>query len=92
MNTDPVNDKMKAFGFNVIEIDGHSFDEMEAAFANFKACEGKPTCILMKTTKGKGVSYMLDNAGWHGKAPNDAEYEVAMNELRAQLEELEAAQ
>ena len=77
---------------NVIEIDGHSFDEIEAAFANFKACEGKPTVILMNTTKCKGVSYMLDNAGWHGKAPNDAEYEVAMNELRAQLEELEAAQ
>ena len=92
MNTAPVSDKMKAFGFNVIEIDGHSFDEMEAAFANFKACEGKPTAILMKTTKGKGVSYMLNSVDWHGKAPNDAEYEVAMNELRAQLEELEAAQ
>ena len=92
MNTAPVSDKMKAFGFNVVEIDGHSFDEMEAAFANFKACEGKPTVILMKTTKGKGVSYMLNNVGWHGKAPNDAEYEVAMNELRAQLAELEAAQ
>ena len=91
MNTAPVSDKMAAFGFNVIEIDGHSFDEMEAAFANFKACEGKPTCILMKTTKGKGVSYMLNNVGWHGKAPNDAEYEVAMGELRAQLAELEAA-
>ena len=92
MNTAPVSDKMAAFGFNVIEIDGHSFDEMEAAFANFKACEGKPTAILMKTTKGKGVSYMTNSVDWHGKAPNDAEYEVAMNELRAQLAELEAAQ
>ena len=91
MNTDPVNDKMAAFGFNVIEIDGHSFDDMEAAFANFKACEGKPTAILMKTVKGKGVSYMTDNAEWHGKAPGDADFEIAMNELRAQLEELEAA-
>ena len=91
MNTAPVSDKMAAFGFNVIEIDGHSFDEMEAAFANFHVCEGMPTCILMKTTKGKGVSYMTDSAEWHGKAPNDAEYEVAMGELRAQLAELEAA-
>ena len=91
MNTAPVCDKMAAFGFNVIEIDGHSFEEMEAAFANFHLCEGMPTVILMKTTKGKGVSYMTDSAEWHGKAPNDAEYEVAMSELRAQLAELEAA-
>ena len=91
MNTAPVDDKMRAFGFNVIVIDGHSYDDMEAAFANFHACEGKPTAILMKTTKGKGVSYMTDSAEWHGKAPNDAEYEVAMSELRAQLAELEAA-
>ena len=91
MNTAPVDDKMKAFGFNVVVIDGHNFDEMEQAFESFHGCEGKPTCILMKTTKGKGVSYMLNNVGWHGKAPNDAEYEVAMGELRAQLAELEAA-
>ena len=91
MNTAPVSDKMAAFGFNVIEIDGHSFDDMEAAFAAFHACEGKPTAILMKTTKGKGVSYMTNSVDWHGKAPNDAEYEVAMGELRAQLAELEAA-
>ena len=91
MNTAPVDDKMKAFGFNVVVIDGHSFDEIEAAFESFHACEGKPTVILMKTTKGKGVSYMLNSVAWHGKAPNDAEYEVAMTELRAQLEELEAA-
>ena len=91
MNTAPVDDKMKAFGFNVVVIDGHNFDEMEQAFESFHGCEGKPTCILMKTTKGKGVSYMLNNDGWLGKAPNDAEYEVAMGELRAQLAELEAA-
>jgi len=91
MNTAPVDDKMKAFGFNVVVIDGHNFDDMEQAFESFHSCEGKPTCILMKTTKGKGVSYMLNNVGWHGKAPNDAEYEVAMGELRAQLAELEAA-
>ena len=91
MNTAPVDDKMKAFGFNVVVIDGHNFDEMEQAFEAFHACKGKPTCILMNTTKGKGVSFMLNNVGWHGKAPNDAEYEVAMGELRAQLAELEAA-
>ena len=76
---------------NGLQIDGHSFDDMEAAFAAFRACEGKPTAILMKTIKGQGVSFMLNNAGWHGKAPNDAEYEIAMSELRAQLAELEAA-
>jgi len=91
MNTAPVDDKMKAFGFNVVVIDGHNFDEIEQAFEAFHGCEGKPTCILMNTTKGKGVSFMLNNVGWHGKAPNDAEYEVAMGELRAQLAELEAA-
>ena len=91
MNPFDIAEKMRAFGFNVIVIDGHSYDDMEAAFANFHACEGKPTCILMKTTKRKGVSYMTDSAEWHGKAPNDAEYEVAMGELRAQLAELEAA-
>ena len=91
MNTAPVDDKMKAFGFNVVVIDGHNFDEIEQAFESFHGCESKPTCILMNTTKGKGVSFMLNNVGWHGKAPNDAEYEVAMGELRAQLAELEAA-
>ena len=89
MNTAPVSDKMAAFGFNVIEIDGHSFDEIETAFENFKACQGKPSVILMKTTKGKGVSYMLDNAGWHGKAPNDEQWEQAKAELEAAIKELE---
>lgn len=92
MNSAPMDDKMRAFGFDVHVIDGHSFEEMERAFAAFHACEGKPTCILMKTTKGKGVSYMTNSVDWHGKAPNDAEYEIAMSELRAQLKELEAAQ
>ena len=90
MNTAPIDAKMEAFGFNVLTIDGHDFDAMEKAFEAFRACEGKPTCILMNTIKGKGVSYMENNAGWHGKAPNDAECEVAMGELRAQLAELEA--
>ena len=62
----------------------------ENIFAAFRACTGKPTAILMHTTKGKGVSYMENSVDWHGKAPNDAEYEVAMGELRAAMAELEA--
>jgi len=90
MNSAPVDEKMAAFGFNVVCINGHDFDEIEKAFESFHACEGKPTAILMNTTKGKGVSYMENSVDWHGKAPNDAEYEQAMTELRAQLKELEA--
>ena len=74
----------------VVTIDGHDFDQIESAFAAFRACTGKPTAILMHTIKGKGVKYMENNVDWHGKAPNDAEYEVAMNELRAAMAELEA--
>ena len=91
MDTGCISDKMNAFGFNVVEIDGHSFDEMEKAFDAFHACEGKPTAILMHTHKGKGVSFMEDSAAWHGAAPNDEQYEKAMSELRAQLAEVEAA-
>ena len=90
MNSAPVDAKMEAFGFNVVTIDGHDFDQIESAFAAFRACTGKPTAILMHTTKGKGVSYMENSVDCHGKAPNDAEYEVAMNELRAAMAELEA--
>ena len=89
MNSAPVDAKMEAFGFNVVTIDGHDFDQIESAFAAFRACTGKPTAILMHTTKGKGVSYMENSVDWHGKAPNDAEYEVAMGELRAAMAELE---
>ena len=91
MDTGCISDKMNAFGFNVVEIDSHSFDEMETAFEAFHACEGKPTAILMHTHKGKGVSFMEDSAAWHGAAPNDEQYEKAMSELRAQLAEVEAA-
>ena len=73
MNSAPVDAKMEAFGFNVVTIDGHDFDQIESAFAAFRACTGKPTAILMHTTKGKGVSYMENSVDWHGKAPNDAE-------------------
>lgn len=91
LNTAPLADKVRAFGFNVVEIDGHSFDDMEKAFDAFHACQDRPTAILMHTHKGKGVSFMEDNAGWHGMAPNTEQYEQAMSELRAQLAELEAA-
>ena len=91
MNTDPIADKVRAFGFNVLEIDGHGFDEIEAAFDAFHACEGKPTAILMKTVKGRGVSYMENRVEWHGKAPNDEQYITATVELRKQMAELEAA-
>ena len=90
MSPYPIVDKLVAFGFHVIAIDGHDFDAIEAALNEAKNTKGQPTAIVMKTTKGKDVSYMENNAGWHGKAPNDAEYEQAMNELKAQLAELEA--
>ena len=94
MNYEPIDAKMAAFGFDVVTIDGHDFAQIERAFGIFhqNAGSGKPTCILMRTVKGKGVSFMENNADWHGKAPNDKEYETAMQELRAQLEKLEAAQ
>ena len=90
MNTAPLSDKFAAFGYDVTEIDGHDFTQLEAAFAKFhaNAGTGKPTMILMHTTKGKGVSYMEDQAGWHGKAPNDEQFEQAMAELAAAGEEL----
>lgn len=86
----PIADKFKAFKWNVVEIDGHDFDAIEGALNNAKATKGVPTCIVMKTVKGKGVSYMEDAVGWHGKAPNTEEYEQAMTELKAALAELEA--
>ena len=91
MNTEPVDAKFAAFGCDVVKINGHDFEEIESAFAKFHANKGsdKPTVILMKTTKGKGVSYMEDNAGWHGKAPNDEEYAKGMAELAAARAALE---
>ena len=91
MNSDPVDAKFGAFGCDVVTIDGHDFDQIESAFARFHTNKGsgKPTAILMKTTKGKGVSYMEDQAGWHGKAPNDDEYAQGMSELAAARAALE---
>ena len=77
----PIDKKFEAFNFHVINIDGHDFDQIKAAFEEAKATKGMPTAIIANTVKGKGVSYMEDNAGWHGKAPNDAEYATAMEEL-----------
>ena len=85
----PFEPKFQAFGFETMTIDGHDFDELERAFQAAKACKGKPFAIIAKTVKGKGVSYMEDQAGWHGKAPNTQEYEVAMKELRENLEVLQ---
>ena len=91
MSPYPIGDKLRAFGWNVVEVaDGHDFDQLEAAFAQAKEAKGVPTAIVMKTVKGKGVSYMEDQAGWHGKAPNDEEYKIAMDELNARLAEVEA--
>lgn len=77
----PIDEKFKAFNFNVINIDGHNFDEIDAAFKAAKECKGMPTVIVAKTVKGKGVSFMENKASWHGVAPNDEEYAIAMEEL-----------
>ena len=77
----PIDKKFEAFNFHVINIDGNDFDQIEAAFKEARKTKGMPTAIIAKTIKGKGVSFMEDQAGWHGKAPNDEEYKVAMEEL-----------
>lgn len=81
MTVRPIDEKFKAFGFHVLMIDGHNFEEIFAAFDAAKACKGKPTVIIAKTHKGRGVSFMEDNAGWHGKAPNDEDALRAVEEL-----------
>lgn len=78
----PIDKKFEAFNFHVINVaDGNDFDQLDAAFKEAKSTKGMPTAIVMKTVKGKGVSYMENSAGWHGKAPNDEEYEIAMADL-----------
>ena len=89
MPTEPMDQKFESFGAHVIKIDGHDFDQIRAAFAEAKSVKGKPTVILAKTVKGKGVSYMEDNAGWHGKAPNAEQYAQAKTELDAVIAGLE---
>ena len=86
----PIDKKFEAFNFNVINIDAHNFDEMRAAFNKAKETKGVPTAIIAKSLKGKGVSFMEDNASWHGVAPNDEQYEAAMAELEKIGEALNA--
>jgi transketolase len=85
MNSAPVDKKMEAFGFNTVSINGHNFEAMEKAFNVFHHTEGRPTAVIMHTVKGKGVDFMENQVGWHGKAPNDQEYTEAMAQLQAQL-------
>ncbi len=89
MSPYPIDRKFEAFGWHVININGHDFNEMEKAFNEAETVMQKPTVIIMRTVKGKGVSYMEDALEWHGKAPNDEQYEIAMKELTAHLAELE---
>ncbi len=89
MSPYPIPEKLRAFGWETVEIDGHDFDQMEAAFDQARRTKGAPCAIVASTVKGKGVSFMEDQASWHGKAPNDQEYETAMAELRARLAQLE---
>ena len=82
MTVNPVSDKFKAFGWNVINIaDGNDFDQLREGLEKAYACEGKPSVLVCKTVKGKGVSYMENNAGWHGKGPNAEQVEIALKEL-----------
>ncbi len=87
----PIDKKFEAFNFHVINIDGNDFDQIDAAFKEAKETKGMPTAIVCKTVKGKGVSFMENNAGWHGKAPNDEEYATAMADLEKIGEELGGA-
>lgn len=86
----PIAEKFKSFGWNVLEISAHSFDEIDAAFSAAAEFKGKPSVIVASSVKGKGVSFMEDQVGWHGTAPNAEQYEQAMSELNAALAELEA--
>ena len=81
MGVKPIDDKFKSFGWNVIMIDGHDLKQIKDALSKAKACKGKPTVIIAKTSKGKGVSFMEDKAGWHGKAPSLEEAQMAVSEL-----------
>ncbi len=86
MTVMPIADKFRGFGWNVIEIDGHDMQQILDAFAAARACKGKPTMIVAETVKGKGVSFMEGQAGWHGKAPNDEQTDQALQELEQLLE------
>ena len=85
MNPTPLDEKFKAFGWNVIMIDAHDFEQIEAACEAARACKGKPTAVICKSVKGKGVSFMENQVGWHGKAPSKEQYETAIAELSASV-------
>ena len=85
MNPTPHDKKLEAFGFHVISIDAHDFNQIEAALNEAKTVVGKPTAIIAKSVKGKGVSFMEDQASWHGSAPNDEQYAQAVAELKATI-------
>ena len=87
---EPIPEKFAAFGWNVVVIDAHDFDQIADAFEKAKAYKGKPTVIVQKSVKGKGVSFMENNVSWHGSAPNDEQHAAALAELTAALKELEA--
>lgn len=89
MSPYPIPEKLTSFGFEVACVDGQDFEQLENAFAKARTVKGKPFAIVMKTVKGKGVSFMENNVDWHGKAPNDEEFSKAMEELKAQLAKLE---
>ena len=88
MPSEPLDKKFEAFNWNVIHVDGHDYDALLQAFADAAACKGKPTVLLLKTTKGKGVSFMENNVKWHGSAPNKEQYEQAVSEINAYIESL----
>lgn len=88
MSPYPVDEKFKAFGWHVIVIDGHNLEEIEKAYTEAKTVTGKPTIIIANTVKGKGVSFMENNAAWHGNAPNQEQYEQAVSEVAAELTKL----
>ena len=90
MPSEPLDEKWASFGWHVIPCDGHDYQDIEEAFVEAKTVQGQPTVLLAHTVKGKGVSFMEDNAGWHGKAPNGEQYEQAKAELSAQIARLEA--
>jgi len=89
MSSDPIDKKFEAFGFNVISIDAHDVEAISNAIENAKKCKGKPTAIICKSVKGKGVSYMENQASWHGSAPKKEQYEIAVSELDKKIAELE---
>ena len=89
MPTEPLDKKLEAFNWHVVKIDGHNLDQILTALSEARSVKGRPTAILMATVKGKGVSFMENNAGWHGKAPNADEFAVAKAELEAKIKELE---